>query len=492
MGNVRGVTAASKVGRVDSGYIRVSREDADDPRSLEDQQRGQTDAIRRMAERDGSTDLVILSDWDRSADPAKEHRRTGFAELIRRIEAGDIGTVYARSLDRLYRSIKTFVRLTDACKAQGTRIVTEREGVLGGSSPMAQAFAEMTAVFAGMELATAKARASAGVTRRRASIEEHEHDCPGPRVCGVWSNHSLGHEPYGWRDGENSDDVIEAFRETGSFLGAARLLTARGVLSRRNFLTPNGVSMGWNAATVAGIVRRELPDVPRASQRGVRVTGTRRLSRLLICPHDETFLTTSPRANGRTMYVCRIGHHGTPDAGHHPRPYSISESALMEWTREQAGYVMRLSVSTPPDEGEIHSEISDLLAKRDRYALLFAEGDLPEAVWRVKRDDLDHRIEALRGSVRTFLAIANGVPWGASPAQVNADLRDICAGIRLGYVGKGRGRRLLPIGAIWKVEPIIEILDEDGSSDIRHPDAVPVDGGWYLPASAADQKVTAR
>ena len=64
--------------------------------------------------------------------------------------------------------MRTFVRLTDAAKAHGARVVTLREGVLGGDgSPMAQAFAQITAVFSELELNTAKARARGGIASRR-------------------------------------------------------------------------------------------------------------------------------------------------------------------------------------------------------------------------------------------------------------------------------------------------------------------------------------
>ncbi len=473
-------TAASRDGnvtRVNVAYIRVSREEADDARSLEDQQRGQIDACKRMAARDGAGELVIFSDWSLSADPAKEHRRAAFNDLIKRIEAGDIGTVYARSLDRLYRSIRTFVRLTDACEAHGTRIVTEREGILGGNSPMAQAFSQMTAVFAGMELATSKERAKSRVTRQRAIIEEHERDCPGPNTCGVWHNHGLGHEPYGWRDGESVDDVVEAFGEAGSFLGAARILTARGIPTRRSFVTPNGTASGWNAATVATIIRREVPEAPAPVGRGVRATGAHRFSRLLICPHDGSFLTSSPRRRGRTVYLCQYGRNEG-----HPRPYAITESAVLDWAKEQAAYVTRLVMTAPPDEAAVRGQVADLLARRERYALLFAEGDISEAQWRDHRDDIDRRVEALRGSVATYLTVENGVRWGGSKARINESLRDICAGIRLGYERMGKSRRkLVPIGATWKVQPSIDTGDEQVPS-MLHPDAVAVVGGWYLPA----------
>jgi hypothetical protein len=77
--------------------------------------------------------------------------------------------------------------------------------------------------------------------------------------------------------------------------------------------------------------------------------------------------------------------------------------------------------------------------------------------------------------------VEGGVRWGGSPEQVNDDLRAICSGIRLGYEGNGRRRRLVPVGGIWKRPPLIDVWDSEIGESMLHPDAVPVSGGWYLP-----------
>ncbi|MFH1474440.1 MAG: recombinase family protein, partial [Chloroflexota bacterium] len=125
-------------------YLRRSSADASDPGDVS--REAQEAAVRELARRDGHNgELRTLTDWDRSADEAKESKRAGFLAMLAAIERGECEVVYAASLDRLYRSMRTFVRLTDAARAHDVRIVTLREGVLGGDgSPMAQAFAEIT------------------------------------------------------------------------------------------------------------------------------------------------------------------------------------------------------------------------------------------------------------------------------------------------------------------------------------------------------------
>ena len=127
--------------------------------------------------------------------------------------------------------------------------------------------------------------------------------------------------------------------------------------------------------------------------------------------------------------------------------------------------------------------------------MLYAEQSINEDTWHSKRDEIDRRLEALRASVRSTLLVEGGVRWGGSPEQVNDDLRAICSGIRLGYEGKGRRRRLVPVGGIWKRPPMIDVWDSETGESMLHPDAVPATGGWYLPGSAtaksADERATA-
>jgi len=119
------------VQRYPIAYLRRSSADSTDPGDIS--REAQETAVRELARRDGHNgELRIPADWGRSADDTKEGRRTGYLSMLAAIDRGECDVVYAASLDRLYRSMRTFVRLTDAAKANGTRIVTLPEGVLGG------------------------------------------------------------------------------------------------------------------------------------------------------------------------------------------------------------------------------------------------------------------------------------------------------------------------------------------------------------------------
>ena len=80
------------------------------------------------------------SSWTGTRARTRTRRAVGppTSRCWRRSSAARCPRCTRRSLDRLYRSMRTFLRLTDAARKHGVRIVTLREGVLGGDeSPMA-------------------------------------------------------------------------------------------------------------------------------------------------------------------------------------------------------------------------------------------------------------------------------------------------------------------------------------------------------------------
>jgi DNA invertase Pin-like site-specific DNA recombinase len=455
-----------------AAYLRVSHAE-EDGRSFAEQQEGQRQAIARLAERTlPGSKVVEYIDWDRSADPEKEHKRDAFNAMLAAIERGEVTAVYARSLDRLYRSMKTFTRLTELCERHGVRVETEREGLLGGDgSPMAQAFARITAVFANLELDTAKARARSRVARQRAA--------------GV----RLGQAPYGDRPGEDWERVIEAFKAEGSYQGATRRLIADGIPSRRAHL-PNrkGMSTGqtWSASTVRSIVHHRAPElVPARTIARSRVISIRLFTRLLICPHDGSYLT-SQVGNGRTIgYLCREALRA-PD-GQHPRPYAIREGVIRDWAKRATANIISRVVEPVFDDG-IETSLTELHGKRQRIGVAYVDGVFGEDQYKAQLAAIDEAIASHEGLQRASATWRMGVTWSAPVGEVNAALRDLLVGIQLGWVeseGPVRGRHssvtraLVPVGGVWRRQPILH-LDDEWASTVPDPAAKPRLGGWYL------------
>lgn len=389
-------------------YIRRSSADADNPGDVS--REAQESAVRDLAHRDGHNgNLRVYDDWNRSADESKEAKRTAFASMLADIEAGRVSAVYAYALDRLYRSMRTFVKLTDAAKARDVRIVTHREGVLGGDgSPMAQAFAQITAVFSELELNTAKARARGALQVRRDRGD------------------ALGQAPYGYRhakvDGRIArvpdpsqpiEPVLQAYRDAGSVLGACRFLEARGMLA------PKG-GKRWATSLVTRIIEEHAPDVlPRRS-----VTGRRQpahgaiLAQLLRCPFCLAILTPNV---ARGQYYCR---HGARDRSKHPR-YALTERDILPWIIEEAE-----RFDPPYDQASMSAEAEarreTLEAKRARWIEQYAEGLIDKAGRDRRLAVIDRELGEIETRTDTLRAIpARDVDWTKPPEALNTFLRSI-------------------------------------------------------------------
>jgi DNA invertase Pin-like site-specific DNA recombinase len=341
-------------------YLRKSK--SDDP-SREISREVQEAACRALAEHDGyHGELELLVDWDRSADEKVASRRTAYVELTRRIIAGDVSTLYAYSTDRLYRSLATFLRLTEAAKAHDVRIVTTREGVLGGDgSPMAQAFAQLTAVFAEMELNTAKARARGAYEARVAR--------------GDW----IGRPQYGWllkKDATgavvkipNPDQplqpVIDAYVRANK-----RARTATRILNDE-LRIPAPFGGHWDRKSLLRVVTRERPDLlPIATATGQRAASAdapARLSKLLKCPCGRLLtpnrhVETRPGrvAGTKVSYYCAKG---MATRAEHPRLY-IAESKLMPWVLAEWGRYRESEDNPSMPRRDIAAERAVLAEKR--------------------------------------------------------------------------------------------------------------------------------
>lgn len=196
-------------------YIRRSVASRADPGDVS--REFQTEEVRRLAGPDGPALTIIDQDWGRSASTDKTSRRLAFLALLDGIEAGDVSTLFAYSTDRIARSVEWSARLLNACRRAGVPIVTREGRIEPGDAGAALLFNVLAAVnenaLSGME---AKARASIG--RRQARNV----------AAGRASNAGMGRKAYG---PETTAAVLAAFDEAGSFLGATKLLTARGVPS---------------------------------------------------------------------------------------------------------------------------------------------------------------------------------------------------------------------------------------------------------------------
>ena len=407
-----------------AAYIRRSVASRSDPGDVS--REFQVETVRKLAGDDAPRLVIIDADWGKSAANDKTDKRLAFLALLGDIEAGRVSALYAYSTDRLARSVQWSATLLNVCRLAGVPIVTREGRIEPGDAGAALLFNVLAAVnenaLSGME---AKARAT--VARRQ------ERNV----AAGLAPNAGMGRPAYGKLAGEKVALVLEAFDAAGSFLGGAKLLNAKGVPTRL------GLPGGWDTKTVSKIVRRNRPDVPIVGRRGARARATHLFSSLLVCPIDGSLMSSMPRPNGGTGYICRIAHTNPS----HARPYVVSEAfirpeAIIEAGRAPVQIMLERAGMLPAVD--VAARLADLDAKRERIVDMYADGTLDK----MNRDRRLAAIDEDRDRLDTTgeivdIAAADGVDWNLPPGQVNATLRRLWRFIEL-------GPDLRPVRFVWR------------------------------------------
>lgn len=406
-----------------AAYLRRSYVDANAPGDIS--REAQRAAVRKLAAADGHNgNLIEYDDWGVSADVAKSGKRIDYNRLLADMEAGKVSAVYAFDVDRLYRDPRDLIRLQDAAQRHHVRIVTTAgELAIGdGADPAAEGFAFMGAVFGRMELQKIKKRNRAARDARLARGD------------------TLGRAPYGYRIARDAEGrvvhvldpdqplepVLEAFREAGSFSGAARLLNDRKVRA------PRGRS--WSGNVVARVIRREAPGelAGRRVEPRVRVRGTFTLSRLLVCACGQimTGRRTQHRRGERfyeyTSYLCFRGRY-EPD---HPKPYMVSESAILPAIQAEAdAAVARIPLDKVQLAEDRAGERARLEGERTRLGWAVVDGLITREDAKVRAELIEAAIQAI--DVQGRAVELRPIDWRKEPRILNDALTALFTEIQL-------------------------------------------------------------
>ena len=382
-------------------YLRKSVVRQDDPKNSAEAQEA---AVRAMAARHGEAEgLVLLSDWDKSGRLGRD-KRPGYDALWQAIETGRATSIYSYSMSRIARSVSELTRLFETCQGRNIPVRLEADVV---------------------DTSTASGRMTATIL---ASVAAFEADVAGERMKAAMQAKAARGERigtkafYGDKPGEDADAVLAAFREAGSYNGAARLLNEWGIKCRSS-------QRGWWASSVGHIVRRLDPSMIGKTEQGVKAgKADFTLARLLHCGTCTTTLTgkrdrsTPTNPAGRVRYSCHCF------AVPHPRT-GITESLILPAIIEEVGHLRAPSeLETSGDE----APRADLEAKRLRVVDLFADGVIDKA-------DRDHRLAAVTDALakldahRVVLAVppVAEVDWTKPPRVLNDLLRAVFERIEL-------------------------------------------------------------
>lgn len=411
------------------GYLRKSRVSSDRHVSWEVQER----QVRAEAAHHGDADLELLSDWGKSGRSERMHRRTEYLRLRSMIESGEVSRLYSYSLSRLARSVGEYASLAELCKDHGVTVRLCKEGEQNYSTAAGRFYVNMLASLAQMEAELAQERAADTIAARRARGDD------------------VGSAGYGFRlnggkkeahPGEHLEDVLAAFRDKGSYHGAAKSLNALGITTRTK-------SAKWSATSVARIIRRELKEVDAAvattKTRGAKAKSDFALGRLLRCPcgglmtgRKEVRTTKYGTFGPYISYQCFLGRSDLS----HVRPYMVSERLILPWVRLEVAR-LRVPDSVIVGDTATRAEREDLEAQRALIgdALVMRAYNREQAANKVSA--IDAQLDQLDARSRVE-ALPPEVDWDASPQTLNTVLRAIFEHIQL-------GSDLRPVEAIWRV-----------------------------------------
>jgi DNA invertase Pin-like site-specific DNA recombinase len=351
----------------------------------------QEEAVRRLAGTHGDADgLVILSDWDKSGRLGAD-KRPGYRALLDAIESGRATAVYSYSLSRLARSVPELSRLMADCAKRGIPVRLDADRI-DTSTASGMLTAHVLAAVAQFEADVASERVRAAIAVKVANGER------------------IGTVPfYGDAEADDAPAVLAAFREAGSYSGAARLLNARGI-------KPRNSKRGWWPSSVNVVINRLDPSTTVLGRtKGVRAGGSDfALARLLRCPTCGTQLTgTRDREGRRVRYSCRLG-----TVLPHPR-ISVTEHLILPAIKAETDRLRAPeTVEAVKDDARKRPVLE---ARRTRILDMYESGDIDKA-------DKDRRLaEVAEGfakldSRRVVMAVPT-IDWSWPPKKLNAVLR---------------------------------------------------------------------
>ncbi len=398
------------------GYVRKSRMDDDSPTQSPAVQREKIAQLAKPRE-DKEGELVILEDLNVSGGKAMVDR-PAFAQIVEAIEDGTCSAVYAYDLSRLFRNLKEQMLFFETTIARGipVRLVSGDVGEVSGAT--GKLMLDVLGAMNEWQRSNTSEKIVASLKRRERETGKRN-----------------GGRPYGTRDGEDAQAVVEAFRAERSLFRAARRLNAAKVPTR------NGKSRGWSPSAVRAVVSRIEPDllvetrVADRPVRGGRATKRQsRFGRVLRCSECGAYLTPSydPRADA-WRYYC----HAYANVPHGRK--AVTESAIIRAVGpaiEQTALRMK-RVTKAADGGEV-IDTDALVARRERYVEMYGEG----LVTKDRRDEVLREVEGEMARAVSMRRVRRYTlppdPANDSPERVNAWMRDTFERIVVDMATPGR------------------------------------------------------
>jgi hypothetical protein len=140
--------------------------------------------------------------------------------------------------------------------------------------------------------------------------------------------------------------------------------------------------------------------------------------------------------------------HGPLRREKHRRPYSLSESIVLKWAKQEAA-LMRPSRVAVIDGDDIEAKRKRLVSRRSRFAEMYGEGEIDADRWADVKAETSTALEELdEAEAITTVEVPQEIDWEAPPDAIRAVLAALWREVRLDCVDG----RLRPVEARWRVE----------------------------------------
>jgi DNA invertase Pin-like site-specific DNA recombinase len=375
----------------------------------------QRETVASLAAERGETIEHVYRDWGRSGG---SENRPAYMEMLARAESNGIHAIYAYDQDRLARNIWMFSGLLRLADLKGFSIITTAGNLTDDDR---RDFAEMRGVMDGGELRKITRR-NKGISRLQDARGDARGSAPYGYAMKPRRQKSSDRVEFVKVDPEGIQTVIDAYKEAGTFLGAARALNALALRSKHGG--------GWHPKVVKAIMQREAPELVEGVTQGrrSRVKRPRLFARLLRCHCGGLMSPTSGK--GYQYYYCGQGFRGR-----HDKPHRVSEADLLPWIKAEAALVQTpaqvlMDSESDYDDHEERAALGVLKAKGMDVGALLADLD-------AKRGEHGERTQYIAD-------VPDAIDWeGWSTEAINAVLRALFT-VEL-------DETMTPVRAVWTV-----------------------------------------
>lgn len=387
-------------------YLRISDDDEQDALGVARQRKDMLSHAERLG-----LPVEVFEDNSYSASRYARRARPRYNEMVRRIEAGEIGHAVFWDLSRLVRQPKELEHLIDLAEV-GTVEIHSMTGKIDLRDPDGRAMARVITTMN----AKASDDSSKRIKRKQAEMREAGQYHGGGRPFGFERARGVVREPEAVMIREAADRVAHGDGLTTIARDWNHRAIIAGLVGGTGILSPLGAI--WRPITIraallrgltltAGILTADRQQEVRAvlmdPSRGIGRTNVRSylLSGLVTCGVCSSKMRAQRRANGRPAYTCdAMGCRRVSSLGE-PLDEYVRDYLLVGLAGPDLAATLAQQRGNDPVTGELTAALHGFEGRLAALEADFMDGGLDLPTWKRMRAGLEVRIaEATRALAR--------------------------------------------------------------------------------------------